>query len=616
MSTSVSEFLKVFFPDENETIFVRGIPPREVERNDSNYAIKGEITRHLLATDKKTQCKLIEWNKTRGIYFIPNAGGHDDAEIKRYNAWFAESDDKPLQEQYAMLWHCPLQPSILVETKKSVHAYWLVDGTCDEDDWRDIQERLIAYFNADPKIKNPSRLMRLPYFFHLSSNGEKIRVEVADFSPENKYTVEQMKEAFPQVKGENQKESFAPSTNQLDTWDRLNNELRSRMLSHSTCRIRGEWAHLKGVCHNGHGLTALALNIATGAFSCQKGCTTGQILQAFGLPEMPQEPISRSAEISESKEVATTPKTKAHKAIVQPIELKDALEEMYVKGVSKGVSTGWKNVDELYTVKKGQWTILSGMPSMGKSSWLDALLVNLAFFHGWRFGICSPESQPLEEHAKNLIELFNGLPFWQNYRTPRMTKQDMFAGLDWLNEHFTFLLPDEADCTINGILSLFDEADEIHKGTDNPRPLDGVIIDPWNELEHRRPSAMTETEYTSHALSRMRRWARLNSKHLWLVAHPRKINKDPNGKYPMPTLYDINGSANFRNKADMGVVIWRDIDVPGSPTTVQVQKVRKRWHGKVGQTELWFDMASGRFTETPINMIYSQEEEAEMLSRM
>jgi hypothetical protein len=292
------------------------------------------------------------------------------------------------------------------------------------------------------------------------------------------------------------------------------------------------------------------------------------------------------------------------KGIYEVADLSDAIDELYERGMTGGHSTGWPTLDYHYTVKRGQWTIVTGMPSHGKSAVLDALLVNLARDHGWRFCVCSPENQPLSRHAANLLAIWAGEPFGRR-AYGQMTRDTLAAGKRWLAEHFTFLLPDEVDCTVAGILDL---ATEVHAR----REIQGLVIDPWNELEHRRPAQMTETEYTSQSLTRMRRFARSNELHLWLVAHPTKLQKDvKSGNYPVPTLYDISGSAHFRNKADMGLSVWRDVLNEKSPTEIHVQKVRFRECGSIGKCELYYDLGSGRFTEESPHFGYVPDEEAE-----
>lgn len=48
----------------------------------------------------------------------------------------------------------------------------------------------------------------------------------------------------------------------------------------------------------------------------------------------------------------------------------------------------------------------------------------------------------------------------------------------------------------------------------------GLVIDPYNELDHQRPTYMTETEYVSQMLTKIKRFAQYHEVHVWLVAHP------------------------------------------------------------------------------------------------
>jgi twinkle protein len=234
-----------------------------------------------------------------------------------------------------------------------------------------------------------------------------------------------------------------------------------------------------------------------------------------------------------------------------------------------------------------------GMPSHGKSAVLDTILHNLVELHGWKIAITSIENQPLERHAAQLIAIHEGLPFGEG-DVPRMDAATMERGLAWLDEHFVFILPDEGGCSVGGILDCVAWTDAQGFVTQ------GVVIDPWNELEHKRPAGMNETEYVSQSLTRLRRFARMKEKHLWLVAHPTKLQPDvKTGEYPVPNLYHISGSAHFRNKADMGISVWRDMLNESSPTEVYIQKVRFRECGKVGKVELYFNVVSGRFDERP-----------------
>jgi twinkle protein len=57
---------------------------------------------------------------------------------------------------------------------------------------------------------------------------------------------------------------------------------------------------------------------------------------------------------------------------------------------------------------------------------------------------------------------------------------------------------------------------------------------------------MTETEFISQVLKRIRVFARQRGVHVWVVIHPAKLYRnDKSGKYPVPTLYDCAGSAHW-----------------------------------------------------------------------
>jgi hypothetical protein len=199
---TVTEFLGAFFPDENEKIHLRTIKAKDIPEHIEAYAKMFETTRREFLDDTEVHEELATLNINCGIYFVVNSGGNSDAKIDRYNAFFAENDELSIEEQLIALDNAPIQPSIRVETKKSVHAYWLINGECLEDDWREIQALLIQHFNGDEKIKNLSRCMRLPFFNHVLFNGnepEYKKVEIVDFDTEKRFTVEEMKEAFSKV---------------------------------------------------------------------------------------------------------------------------------------------------------------------------------------------------------------------------------------------------------------------------------------------------------------------------------------------------------------------------------------------------------------------------------
>lgn len=270
-------------------------------------------------------------------------------------------------------------------------------------------------------------------------------------------------------------------------------------------------------------------------------------------------------------------------------DLAERIERLYDEGLKGGEHPGSDALARHYTVKAGQWSVVTGVPGHGKSAVIDWIMVNLAERAAWRLAVCSPENQPLERHAAHLAEIRARKPFGQGPRQ-RMTREELRAARDWLNGRFYFILPPEDEFTLDGVLDRIRAAVLRHG-------VRGALIDPWNEIEHQRPQAMTETEYISQCLTKIRNFARRHEIHIWIVAHPTKLIKDRDGNYPVPTLYDISGSAHWRNKADMGIVVWRDPLDEAAPTEIHVQKVRFRECGEVGMVPLYYDKATGRYSD-------------------
>jgi twinkle protein len=260
------------------------------------------------------------------------------------------------------------------------------------------------------------------------------------------------------------------------------------------------------------------------------------------------------------------------------LDLSEKIQRLYEHGWEKGTETGWAEMDRFYTVRPGELTVITGMPNSGKSNLLDALLINLATQQGWQFALFSPENQPLEDHMARMMEKYVRLPFASGPHL-RMTQERKNEAQAWLADHMYWILPDDdADWTIDTVLNRA-KALVLRKG------IRGLVVDPWNELEHELPPGITETIYIGQMLRRVRQFARRHSVHVWVVAHPQKIYRQ-DGKYPVPTLYDISGSANWRNKADNGLVIWRDFENKFAPVEVHVQKIRFRQIGRIGLAKL------------------------------
>ena len=272
------------------------------------------------------------------------------------------------------------------------------------------------------------------------------------------------------------------------------------------------------------------------------------------------------------------------------LSIEDLILNLYDRGEQRGFSTGWPIFDTYYTVKPGQLTIVTGIPGSGKSEFIDALMINLAKFYDWRFCVFSPENWPLERHAQSLLEKLCNRPFARDgHEKKRIERNLVQKVIRDVADQFFFVMPEEDAMDLDTILEKVRVAVFRHG-------VKGVVIDPWNELSHNM-GTLTETQYVSIQLGRIRRFARLNDVHVWLVAHPQKLQKDKDTKkYKPPTMYEISGGAHWRNKADVGICVHRP-DMNEDITEVYVQKIRFREIGRLGAVQFKYSRESGTYSD-------------------
>lgn len=262
----------------------------------------------------------------------------------------------------------------------------------------------------------------------------------------------------------------------------------------------------------------------------------------------------------------------------------DRVEALYDKGLARGESTGFPEVDKLYTIMPGQLCVVTGIPSMGKSSFIDHVMVNLAAQKDWKFSVCSFENPP-EVHIAKLCQLYSGKPFFQG-PMERMTQEERGRAMRWVNDHFSFLYQGDGEqATIEDIIERL-RAAVLRYG------IRGAIIDPANFVD--RPKDSNETEWVSDALTKIKVFAMAYDLHIWFVAHPYKLRRGDDGRYTVPGGYEISGSAHWFNKTDIGLTVHRQ-DFETNESEVHVWKCRFNWIGRPGKTELLFDPPTGRY---------------------
>lgn len=262
---------------------------------------------------------------------------------------------------------------------------------------------------------------------------------------------------------------------------------------------------------------------------------------------------------------------------------KQEYDDLYEYGLQRGAGIGHEEIDKHVTYDKGQFTIVTGIPSHGKSTYLDYVITRLMFIHDWRIAFFSPENQPLKIHLANIAEKIIGKRFSGNNK---MTPHEKDAALEYINNKIFFIKPKEDFCLEN-ILT-------VSKGLLLRYGINAIIIDPWNRLDHQYEGE-NETKYVSRQLDKILSFSQQNNIHSFLVAHPTKIQKDRETKmYEVPTLYNISGSSHFYNKCDIGMTVYRDFNE--EKIKLYVQKVRFKHIGEQGMIEMLYNKINGRFT--------------------
>ena len=268
-------------------------------------------------------------------------------------------------------------------------------------------------------------------------------------------------------------------------------------------------------------------------------------------------------------------------------EYDDPLDILYEQGHGHGVSTGWKTLDEIFTIAPGQLSVVTGLPGGGKSEFIDALMINLAKNEGWTFAVASFENQP-HTHVAKLSEKITGKPFFSGGRE-RMSREELREAKKFINDHFVFLEQrDGSPIRVDNLIERCREA-ILRIG------CKGVVIDPFNYIEMGKTDK--EHQSISAMLTRIASFAKAFSVHVWFVAHPAKMYPGHDGKTSVPKGMSISGSASFFAKCDLGLTVHRSGNQGDHQPEIHCWKSRFKWVGKIGMVKLNYDVPTGIFSE-------------------
>ena len=187
-STPYKDYFAAFGYDRKEQVYLRRFNDKDREDKGWKYSVDMWNFESIIP-ELQRQNSLYN-----GIFYVVNGGGQEDKAVKQCRAQFIDFDDFPFEEQIRRLNAFPLEPSIVVKTRKSLHCYWIIENG-DISLFREIQKRLIQYFKSDVTIKNESRVMRLYGFNHCKS--DPIMVTLIKFDPGLRYTQQDLHNVLP-----------------------------------------------------------------------------------------------------------------------------------------------------------------------------------------------------------------------------------------------------------------------------------------------------------------------------------------------------------------------------------------------------------------------------------
>lgn len=239
------------------------------------------------------------------------------------------------------------------------------------------------------------------------------------------------------------------------------------------------------------------------------------------------------------------------------------------------IESGWWELDQIFKIYPGQLTVVTGTAGHGKSTFILNLLVKLAWAHGVGSFLYVPENENLILEQLRRIWPKDDASF------------EHFAGTQCFVQTAVRDRYDEGNQahTIEWVLNRAYEAVRTAK-------VEIVLIDPWNELDRARPKDMLMSDYIGQCLMQIKDFCRTMNAAVIVVAHPTKAINENGGR--IAGLADIEGSMNWFNKCDNGLIVVRDPEK--NTARVLSRKVRQIGAGRLGECHFYVDPQTGIFT--------------------
>lgn len=283
-------------------------------------------------------------------------------------------------------------------------------------------------------------------------------------------------------------------------------------------------------------------------------------------------------------------------------ELYNGIVDLYDNGLPKTIypqSETFGSLKHSFSVMRGQLTVITGIPSGGKSNFNDWYVLNLIKDHKMKASWFSPEHSPMELYQTNLIEKVIGRNFWKDKEgTQRITRQEIKDYKEWANEKIYLTNSEEQAPDWDWLLDKFKEQMYSYG-------IDIFVVDAFNKVLLPKGNKLEQIQIV---LTKLTHFAQANNVLIFLVAHPTKMQKNEDGEYGVPTLYDVSGSADFRNITHNGYTIHRNYEKDNQEASTDFwnMKTKFNFQGNIG------DMV--RFKYCEVNGRYYADEKKPLQS--
>jgi len=228
-------------------------------------------------------------------------------------------------------------------------------------------------------------------------------------------------------------------------------------------------------------------------------------------------------------------------------DIEDEVTDFVRNGFKKGFQVGLSNFDDIFSTYTGQFITVTGIPSSGKSDFVDQMVVGYNRNYNWKTAFASPENAPTYLHAHKLMrKTWEGMPTSADIHGDKWNKIS-----NHVNDNYYFI--DMERYTLESVL---------RKGAElvKRKGIKCLVIDPFNKIRDVDCKTEDVNRYTMEYLTKIEMFAKKYDVLVFIVAHPTKMYKDKDGKIEEPTMYNIKGGGEWYDASYHGILVHRDYD--------------------------------------------------------